>query len=133
MNRLLLTTAVNVTLLGVACWLLHFALSADVAWTLFAAALVALLLHHMRHVDRLTQWLKDPTRKVPTGSGAWDYIFSLLYRHERVQTRQQRELAKTLVRFRQAGRAHPDGVIIDRKSTRLNSSHVSESRMPSSA
>ena len=28
---------------------------------------------------------------------------------------------------------HPGAVVIDRKSTRLNSSHVSESRMPSSA
>ena len=28
---------------------------------------------------------------------------------------------------------HPDMVDLDRKSTRLNSSHVSESRMPSSA
>ena len=27
----------------------------------------------------------------------------------------------------------PYGVVVDRKSTRLNSSHVSESRMPSSA
>ena len=30
-------------------------------------------------------------------------------------------------------RALPDGYTLDRKSTRLNSSHVSESRMPSSA
>ena len=29
--------------------------------------------------------------------------------------------------------AHDRGVALDRKSTRLNSSHVSESRMPSSA
>ena len=28
---------------------------------------------------------------------------------------------------------HDDGTLTDRKSTRLNSSHVSESRMPSSA
>jgi len=38
--------------------------------------------------------------------------FSLLYRFERVQTRQQQQLARMLVRFRQAARAHPDGVII---------------------
>ena len=49
----------------------------------------------------------------PPGSGVWDDNFALLYRlFERVQTRQhQQPLAKTLVRFRQAGAAIPDGVI----------------------
>ena len=86
---------------------------ATTGWAAFSGGVVLLLFHHMKNVDSLTRWLRDPVAgKVPAGSGAWDYIFSLLYRFERVQSRQHQQLAKTLVRFRQAGRAHPDGVVI---------------------
>jgi len=81
----------------------------------FAGALVALLLHHIRHVALLAQWLNQPQTQpgqVPRGSGIWDNVFALLYRYERVKTQEHQLLAKTLVRFRQAGRVHPDGVMI---------------------
>ncbi len=74
---------------------------------------VVLLLQHVKHIALLAQWLNQPTPgKVPRGSGLWDQLFALLYRYERVKTREHQQLAKTLVRFRQAGRAHPDGVVI---------------------
>lgn len=58
-------------------------------------------------------WLKRPTPgQVPDGRGIWDYVFALLHRFERTQTMQHQQIAKTLARFRQAGRAHPDGVVI---------------------
>ena len=113
MDRLILRTAAAVVLLGLAGWVVHHAFGATAGWGVFAVGIVALLLHHMRHAEKLTRWLKAPVAgKVPVGRGAWDYIFSLLYRFERVQTRQQQQLARTLVRFRQAARAHPDGVVI---------------------
>ena len=43
---------------------------------------------------------------MPHGTGIWDELFALLYRYERVKNREHQQLAKTLVRFRQAGRAH---------------------------
>jgi two-component system phosphate regulon sensor histidine kinase PhoR len=79
----------------------------------FSAVVVALLLHHLRHVASLADWLRQPLPGVvPRGSGMWDDLFALLYRYERVKTREYQQLAKTLARFRQAGRVHPDGVII---------------------
>ncbi len=113
MDRLLLRSVLWVALLALAAWILHLIFGATTGWVAFSGGVVLLLLHHMRHVDALTQWLRSPVAgKVPAGSGAWDYIFSLLYRYERVQTRQHQQIAKTLVRFRQAGRALPDGVVI---------------------
>ena len=113
MDRLLLRTVITIAFLALAAWIVHHAFGATAGWLTFAVAVVLLLLHHMRNVEALTRWLQQPVAgQVPVGSGAWDYIFSLLYRFERVQTRQQQQLAKTLVRFRQAARAHPDGVVI---------------------
>ena len=113
MDRLVLRTVTTLGLLGLAAWVVHHAFGETAGWCVFGVGTVALLLHHMRHVEKLTRWLKAPlSGRVPVGTGAWDYIFSLLYRFERVQSRQQQQLAKTLVRFRQAARAHPDGVVI---------------------
>src|SRR3954466_13874404 len=98
---------------ALAAWIVHLAFGETAGWIVLSVTLGVLLLHHMRHIELLTRWLKTPVAgKVPVGTGAWDYIFSLLYRFERVQTKQQQELARTLVRFRQAARAHPDGVVI---------------------
>lgn len=102
-----------VALLALAAWIMHYMFGATAGWIAFSGGVAMLLLHHMKHVDALTRWLKFPVAgKVPVGSGVWDYVFSLLYRFERVKNKQQQQLAKTLVRFRQAGRAHPDGVVI---------------------
>ncbi len=112
-DRLLLRTLVTVALIALAAWITSLLFGATAGWVSFSAAVVVLLLHHMRHVEALTRWLQQPEAgQVPVGSGAWDYIFSLLYRFERIQTKQQQQLARTLVRFRQAARAHPDGVVI---------------------
>jgi two-component system phosphate regulon sensor histidine kinase PhoR len=100
-------------LFALTAWIVDHAYGATAGWLTFAGALVLMLVHHIRHVEALTRWLQQPVAgRVPVGTGAWDYIFSLLYRFERVQSKQQKQLAKTLVRFRQAARAHPDGVVI---------------------
>ncbi len=102
-----------VAVIAFAAWIAHLLFGPTTGWVFFSGSLVLLLVHHMRHVEALTRWLQRPVAgQVPVGNGAWDYIFSLLYRFERIQSRQQQQLAKTLVRFRQAARAHPDGVVI---------------------
>ena len=113
MDHLLSRTLIAVALLAAFGCVAGLVFGATVGWTAFSAAVVLLLLHHMRHVALLASWLKNPAPgKVPAGSGAWDYVFSLLYRFERVQIRHHQRLAKTLARFRQAGRALPDGAVI---------------------
>ena len=113
MDNLQFRTLIAIALLAGAAALAGLAIGAAVGWASFSVGVVLLLLHHMRHVASLVKWLKQPTPgKVPPGRGAWDYVFSLLYRSERVRNRQHQQLAKTLARFRQAGRALPDGVVI---------------------
>jgi two-component system phosphate regulon sensor histidine kinase PhoR len=112
-NHLLLRTLVAVALLAAVALLIGFGFGATAGWVSFSGGVVLLLFHHIGHVERLVRWLQSPTPgKVPAGRGAWDYVFAVLHRYERLQTRQHQQLARTLARFRQAGRAHPDGVVI---------------------
>ncbi len=106
-------TLIAVALAAVIATLAGLVFGATTGWATFSTGVVLLLLHHARHIASLAAWLRQPRPgQVPSGRGAWDYIFSLLYRFERVSSRQYQQLAKTLVRFRQAGRALPDGVVI---------------------
>ena len=113
MNHLLLRTLFAVAMIALAGFIAGLMFGATTGWAAFSGGIVLLLFHHAKNMESLTRWLRDPVAgKVPAGTGVWDYIFSLLYRFERVRTKQHLQLAKTLVRFRQAGRAHPDGVVI---------------------
>ena len=113
MDHLLLRTVIAVSLIAVAAVLIGLIFGAVWGWASFSGGVLLLLLHHVRHVDLLIDWLKRPTPgQVPDGRGIWDYVFALLHRFERAQTRQRQQIARTLARFRQAGRAHPDGVVI---------------------
>ena len=113
MDHLLLRTLIAVALFAVAAVPIGLIFGATSGWVSFSGGVLLLLLHHVRHVDLLVDWLKRPMPgQVPAGRGSWDYVFALLHRFERNQTRQHQQIAKTLARFRQAGRAHPDGVVI---------------------
>lgn len=113
MNHLVLRTLLLVAWIAAGAFVLHLLLGETAGLIFFVAAVVVLLIHHMRHIALLAQWLNQPTPgAVPSGTGVWDQVFALLYRYERVKTREHQRLATTLVRFRQAGRAHPDGVVI---------------------
>ena len=113
MTHLIFRTVIAVALIAFAAFVGGLVFGSTAGWAAFSGGVILLLFHHMKNVESLTRWLHNPVAgKVPAGSGVWDYIFALLYRFERVQTRQRQQLAKTLARFRQAGRAHPDGVVI---------------------
>src|SRR5689334_17981350 len=44
-------------------------------WSLFSAALLGLLLHHVRHVDLLRRWAaRPPAESVPEGTGVWQEV-----------------------------------------------------------
>jgi len=112
-DHILLRTLIAVALFAAAALLIGWGFGATAGWVAFCGGVLLLLFHHIGHVDRLVRWLQSPTPgKVPDGRGVWDYVFAALHRFERIQTRQHQQIAKTLARFRQAGRAHPDGVVI---------------------
>ena len=82
-------------------------------WSLFSLGLIGLLVHHVRHLDLLRQWAsRSLTEAVPEGTGAWEEVFTLLYRRQRVEAARNHQLARSLARSRQAGRALPYGVAI---------------------
>src|SRR5436190_15574177 len=113
MSSILIRTAVVVLLLAVLGFGTGFLVDPVWGWSLFSLGLVGLLAHHVRHLSLLRQWASHSlTEAVPEGTGAWEEVFTLLYRRQRAETARSRQLAHLLARSRQAGRALPYGVAI---------------------
>jgi two-component system phosphate regulon sensor histidine kinase PhoR len=79
----------------------------------FALGMVVYLVYHLRQLEALNRWLADPQlTSVPQGSGAWEDTFAILYQMARRQSKSRHQLSEALARFRRAGEAMPDGVVI---------------------
>jgi len=75
--------------------------------------LVLLLLRHVANLAALADWLRDPLAKpVPQGNGIWEEALAGLYRFVRARIQREQQLSADLVRFRNAGLALPDGVVL---------------------
>ena len=88
---------------------------ADAQWALalLAAGFAALGVYHVRNLAAFLSWLKIPRREsLPVGMGAWEQAFTGLHRHFRARDESERAVAVALARFRAAGQALPDGVVI---------------------
>jgi two-component system, OmpR family, phosphate regulon sensor histidine kinase PhoR len=84
-------------------------------WALAAVCfgLLLVLLRHTANLAALADWLRDPlARPVPQGSGIWEEVLAGLYRFVRARIKQEQQLGEDLVRFRNAGLALPDGVVL---------------------
>ena len=85
----------------------------DAGWALFAGGLLLLLAYHVRNLRRLLRWSSNPDPgEAPGASGAWDDAFAFLHRRERRHTLERQRMGRLVVRYSQAGRALPDGVVI---------------------
>ena len=83
------------------------------AFALLCAGLAVLLLHHVRNLAGFLDWLASPQREtLPLGSGVWETAFAELHRHFRTRDEAEAQVATALARFRAAGQALPDGVMI---------------------
>jgi two-component system phosphate regulon sensor histidine kinase PhoR len=79
---------------------------------LFVYLLVAVALA-LRARERLAKWLADPSvDDMPDDDGTWGEIYSRLHRILREQAASRASLSHALWRFRQAGEAMPDGVLV---------------------
>jgi len=88
---------------------------ADPVWALalVCSGLVLLLARHVANLAALADWLRDPMAKpVPQGSGVWDGVLVGLYHFVRARIKEKEQLGSDLQRFRNAGLALPDGVIL---------------------
>ena len=101
---------VGVSVAGLIAWAL-----ADPVWALgiVCFGLALLLARHVANLAALADWLRDPmARPVPQGGGVWDGVLVGLYRFVRARIREEEQLGGDLVRFRNAGLALPDGVVL---------------------
>jgi len=97
-------------------------LLALVAWPVFGAvpalgvACTALLVQLQRQrseLKKLCTWLRDPRLDaIPHAPSEWAETYAVLARSLRSQREQARDLSAALQRFRQAGAAVPDGLVI---------------------
>ncbi len=83
------------------------------ALAIVCVGLLLLLARHASNLAALADWLRDPLVKpVPQGGGAWEQVLVALYRFVRSRIKQELQLADDLTRFRNAGLALPDGVVL---------------------
>jgi len=86
---------------------------AATGWAVLALGALVQLAYHLVKLDALIRWLKQPRAYgLPEAHGAWDEAFALLHRFERAAAREADRLSHALMRWRQAGEALPDGVVI---------------------
>ncbi len=99
-----------ISVAGLVGWLL-----ADAEWALavVCAGLTLIVLRHVASLAALENWLRDPAaRPVPQGGGAWGEVLVGLYRFVRTRIKLEDQLSADLQRFRGAGLALPDGVVL---------------------
>jgi two-component system, OmpR family, phosphate regulon sensor histidine kinase PhoR len=85
----------------------------DWGWAAVAAVLALRVLYHAAHLNAFFRWLRRPVRDaLPAGRGVWEEVFAALHRYLRDRDQERERLRLALARFRDAGRALPDGVVI---------------------
>jgi len=82
-------------------------------WLGVAAALALALAFHTAQLAAFVRWLRRPARDaLPAGRGAWESAFAALHHFLKDRDEERDRLRTALARFRDAGRALPDGVVI---------------------
>jgi len=82
-------------------------------WAAAAAVLLAGMALYSAQLAAFLRWLQRPTRDtLPAGRGVWEEAFAALHRHLKDRDEERDRLRLALARFRDAGRALPDGVLI---------------------
>lgn len=113
MNPLLARTVLAIAGCALAALVAGFFLGVAWGWAWFAVGLMCLLVYHVRHLHLLYRWAaRDLGETVPEGRGIWNEVFTMLYRRQRTEAMQRTQLARTLARSKQVGRALPYGVAI---------------------
>lgn len=106
----LIARLVAITLIGMVVWLVN---DTESALALVVVTLLFMVLHHVRHLARLSKWLEDPRPEaMPECAGIWEDVFAAFYHLLRRQRRSESRLTATLHDFQRAGMAMPDGLVI---------------------
>ena len=98
---------------GAGALLTGFVAGAAFAALFLFAYLVAAVAISLRSRARLARWLASPSvDDMPDDDGIWGEIYARLHRMLREQSASRASLSHALWRFRQAGEAMPDGVLV---------------------
>ena len=120
MTHPLLRVASTMAMIAAVALLAGLGLGAATGWAVLALGALALLAYHAAKLAQLIRWLRQPRADaLPEARGAWDDAFALLYRYERAAVREADRLSHALLRWRQAGEALPDGVVILNAQNRI--------------
>ena len=120
MTHPLLRVASTMAMIAAVALLAGLGLGAATGWAVLALGALALLAYHVAKLAALIRWLRQPRADaLPEARGAWDDAFALLYRYERAAVREADRLSHALLRWRQAGEALPDGVVILNAQNRI--------------
>lgn len=88
----------------------------------FSAMMLWTVIHHIRHVAKLEQWLQysdHTSASIPEGSGTWDDVFAYLARYVRTHSQSRQQLSLALERMQRATSAMPDGIVILDETNRI--------------
>jgi len=89
-------------------------------WAAAAAVLAAGYALHSAQLAGFLRWLRRPAREaLPAGRGAWEEAFASLHRLFKAHDEERDRLRAALARFREAGRALPDGVVLLDRELRI--------------
>ena len=104
----------GVALIAAAAGLMAWIVAGPVwAWVAAAAVLALRVLYHAAHLAGLMRWLQGPSlRALPQGRGIWEEALAELHSYLKRRDTDEEGLRRALARFRAAGRALPDGVVI---------------------
>lgn len=114
-----LTSVIFLTIATAGLWLM---LGAVTALVFYSTALLLLLVHHLRYLAALDEWLQTPAptaTTLPDATGAWGDVFARLARLMRSQSQSQQQLSTALERLRRATSAMPEGVVILDETDRI--------------
>lgn len=104
--------AIRLGLLSFAALLAGLIAGAAWGWAIMAIGAFILVVIQLRLLQALARWVEKPAvDNIPDGWGAWESVFSVLYRRERVRAFEQRNLEALLRQFDEGAAALPDGVI----------------------
>jgi two-component system, OmpR family, phosphate regulon sensor histidine kinase PhoR len=113
MSQILARAVLAVLLVAATALATGLAISPAWGWSLMSLGLFVLFAHHVRHLGLLRRWASSSLAEdVPEGTGSWEEVFTLLYRRQRTEISRRHQLAHSLARSKQVGRALPYGVAI---------------------
>ncbi|MBT4838555.1 MAG: phosphate regulon sensor histidine kinase PhoR [Methylococcales bacterium] len=74
--------------------------------------LVGYTLWNLYHINRLSRWLNNPSKKAPESKGVWDDVYYQLYQLYKRQRKARRRLKNILQRFQESTHVLPYAVIV---------------------